>query len=304
MKLSIVTTLYKSAPYIEEFYRRISAEARKITDDYEIIMVDDGSPDNSLDIAVDILKNDSHFRVIELSRNFGHHKAMMTGIEHASGELVFLIDVDLEEPPELLREFYLLMDDKWDVVYGYQERRKGGWFEKYSGSIAWWFINLMLPIKIPYNHSTVRLMKRNYAQALIRHKEHKTAIGGLWVLTGFKKTGIPFVKSSRNKSGYSFRARLLMLFDSVTSFSEMPLYIIFFMGLVILCFSGVFGMHLIFRRLVGTILPGWVSVMVSVWFLGGLAIFCIGVVGLYISRIFIETKKRPYTIIRNFHKKK
>jgi putative glycosyltransferase len=304
MKLSIVTTLYKSAPYIEEFYRRISAEARKITDDYEIIMVDDGSPDNSLDIAVNILKNDSRFRVIELSRNFGHHKAIMTGIEHASGELVFLIDVDLEEPPALLMEFYLLMDDKWDVVYGYQERRKGGWFEKYSGSVAWWFINLMFPIKIPYNHSTVRLMKRNYAQALIRHKEHKTAIGGLWVLTGFKQTGIPFVKSSRNKSGYSFRARLLMLFDSVTSFSEMPLYIIFFMGLVILCFSGVFGMHLIFRRLVGTILPGWVSVMVSVWFLGGLAIFCIGVVGLYISRIFIETKKRPYTIIRNFHKKK
>src|SRR3989304_3880355 len=106
MKLSIVTTLYRSAPYIEEFHRRMSAEAKKITEDYQVIMVDDGSPDNSLQVALGIQKEDANLCIIELSRNFGHHKAMMTGIEHASGEFVFLIDVDLEEPPELLGEFY------------------------------------------------------------------------------------------------------------------------------------------------------------------------------------------------------
>ncbi|TAL63543.1 MAG: glycosyltransferase, partial [Bacteroidetes bacterium] len=182
MKLSIVTTLYKSAPFIEEFHRRITAEAQKITEDYEIIMVDDGSPDNSLEVALDILKKDSHLRIIELSRNFGHHKAMITGLEHTSGELIFLIDVDLEEPPELLGRFYnTLSDGGWDVIYGYQEQqRKGSWFEKYCGGLAWWLVDLMLPVKIPHNHSTVRLMTRNYTQALVHHKEHKTAIGGLW----------------------------------------------------------------------------------------------------------------------------
>ena len=303
MKLSIVTTLYKSAPFIEEFHRRITAEAQKITEDYEIIMVDDGSPDNSLEVALDILKKDSHLRIIELSRNFGHHKAMITGLEHTSGELIFLIDVDLEEPPELLGRFYnTLSDGGWDVIYGYQEQqRKGSWFEKYCGGLAWWLVDLMLPVKIPHNHSTVRLMTRNYTQALVHHKEHKTAIGGLWVITGFKQTAIPFIKGYRGTSSYSVRARLFMLLDSVTSFSELPLYVVFFLGLGILFISGIFGMYLIFRRLTGTVLAGWVSVMVSVWFLVGLAIFCVGVVGLYISRIFIETKRRPYTIIRRIY---
>ena len=106
MKLSIVTTLYKSGAYVEEFHRRASEAAQRITDDYEIVMVDDGSPDNSLDIACALARVDSRVRVVELSRNFGHHKAMMTGLDHARGELCFLIDSDLEEDPALLQEFF------------------------------------------------------------------------------------------------------------------------------------------------------------------------------------------------------
>ncbi|MFC1516878.1 glycosyltransferase family 2 protein, partial [Thermodesulfobacteriota bacterium] len=149
MELSVVTTLYKSALYVEEFYRRISTEAEKITDDYEIIMVDDGSPDNSLEIALSFIENDPRLRIIELSRNFGHHKAMMTGLEHANGNLIFLIDSDLEEPPELLTQFHSqLIKEDLDVVYGYQEqKRKGGWVENIAGKLAWWFMNILLPVK-------------------------------------------------------------------------------------------------------------------------------------------------------------
>src|ERR1700730_7498331 len=106
MKLSIVTTLYKSGPYVEEFHRRASEAAQRITDDYEIVMVDDGSPDNSLALACSLARKDGRVRVVELSRNFGHHKAMMTGLDHARGELHFLIDSDLEEDPGLLGEFF------------------------------------------------------------------------------------------------------------------------------------------------------------------------------------------------------
>lgn len=300
MKLSVVTTLYRSASYVEEFVRRVTVEAKKITDDYEIIMVDDGSPDQSLITALNIQKSDSHLHIIELSRNFGHHKAMMTGLEYARGELVFLIDVDLEEPPELLTRFHDEMGKgNWDVVYGVQKERKGDFIKKVGGRFGWWLIQRIVPVEIPFNLSTVRLMRLGYVEQLIRHKEHMTAIGGLWVLTGFHQCGLLFDKTSRGESAYSFVKRLKSLLDSVTSFSQVPLYGVFFLGLTVSFVSSVVTIALIIRKLAGHILDGWISVMVSVWTLGGLILLCIGLVGLYISRIFIETKNRPYVIIRN-----
>jgi putative glycosyltransferase len=146
-------------------------------------------------------------------------------------------------------------------------------------------------------------MTRAYALALTQHREHKTAIGGLWVITGFRQHGVEIVKGARRIKSYSFLGRLGMLLDGITSFSEVPLYGVFFIGLGILISSAIVGIYLTALRLTGTVLEGWVSVMVSVWMLGGLGIFCIGVVGLYVSRIFIETKGRPYTIIRNVHRR-
>lgn len=302
MKVSVVATLYDSAPYIAEFVARIRAELGKLTSDYEIVLVDDGSPDDSLRTALAQMKSEPLLKVIELSRNFGHHKAMMTGLEHATGDLVFLIDVDLEEPPELLGPFHeKLTKEGLDVVYGLQQGRKGGFAERLFGSIAWKLLAVMLPITIPQNHSTVRLMTRDYVQALVRHKEHKTAIGGLMVITGFRQAGFEFKKGCRTNTSYSFRHRLFALMDSVTSFSEMPLFIVFFLGLVVLFVSAIIACLLIVKKLTGEVLSGWVSTLVSVWFLGGLAIFSVGVVGLYISRIFIETKDRPYAIVRKIH---
>ncbi len=129
MKLSIVTTLYKSAQSVEEFYRRAVAAGENLTDDFEIVIVDDGSPDNSLVIACALAAKDSRIRVIELSRNFGHHKALMTGLDHARGDLCFLIDSDLEEDPAILSEFFdKLRSSDVDVVYGFQSGRKGGFW--------------------------------------------------------------------------------------------------------------------------------------------------------------------------------
>ena len=300
MKLSIVTTLYRSAPTIEEFVRRVCEKARELTDDYEVILVDDGSPDRSLEVALNVQRSNPHLSVIELSRNFGHHKAMMTGLEHAKGDKVFLIDVDLEEPPELLLRFQEEMQKgKWDVVYGIQKTRKGGLIKRAGGWMGWQLISAILPIRIPQNQSTVRLMTRSYVLELVRHKEHRTAIGGLWVITGFRQTGLLFDKSYRGRSSYSFLKRLSALLDSVTSFSEVPLYGVLFLGLGLFLISLVVAVYLIFRKMLGMVLPGWISVMVSVWGLGGLILLCIGLVGLYVSRIFIETKNRPYVIIRN-----
>lgn len=302
MKIAVVTTLYNSAPYIGEFVERVRTELKKLTDDYEIILVDDGSPDDSLRSALALLPTEPRLKVIELSRNFGHHKAIMTGLEHASGDLVFLIDVDLEEPPELLGEFFpTLRDEGVDVVFGLQKARKGRLIERFGGHLAWRFLNLFLSVKIPHSHSTVRLMTRHYVNALVRHKEHMTAIGGLWVITGFKQKGIGFEKGSRGQTSYSMGRRLVALLDSITSFSELPLFIVFYIGCAVIIVSMVMGVFLIIRRLSGHLLEGWASTIVLISFFGGLTVFSIGVVGLYVSRIFIETKGRPYTLIRKIH---
>ena len=158
MKLSVVTTLYYSSKYIEEFYSRISIEAQKITNNYEIIFVDDGSPDDSLSKSIKLCEKNSHVKVIELSKNFGHHKAIMTGLNHARGDFVFLIDIDLEEEPELLGKFWeeLKKNNGIDAVYGTQQIRKGYLFERVSGWFFYKIFNYFSEIKIPKNFLTDR----------------------------------------------------------------------------------------------------------------------------------------------------
>jgi len=301
-KISVVATLYNSAAYVDEFMQRMRAELGRFTDDYEIVLVDDGSPDGSLAVAGEWLAREPRLRIVELSRNFGHHKAMMTGLAHARGDLVFLIDSDLEEPPELLSRFLAEMKaEDVDVVYGVQSSRKGGVVERVGGQLAWRFLDAMLPVRIPKDHSTVRLMTRDYVSALVEHREQKTAIGGLWVMTGFAQRGVEFDKGSRGSSSYNLGHRLVALLDSVTSFSERPLFLIFYIGCATLVTSVVAGIVVLVLSLRGSVLAGWPSTIVSIWFFGGLIIFSIGVVGLYVSRIFIETKGRPYTVVRRVH---
>jgi putative glycosyltransferase len=303
MKLSIVTTLYNSAPFVDAFYRRISDAAASIASDVEIVMVDDGSPDESLHVALRIASRDTRVTVIELSRNFGHHKAMMTGLEAARGEFVFLIDSDLEEEPEWLQVFWKkLHEASADVVYGYQTSRKGSALERLGGALHWWIIGKLSNYPIPENLVTARLMTRQYVRSLVQHKEHKTAIGGLWAITGYRQIGCPVAKGSRGASTYSVASRLAMGFEGITSFSEKPLLLVFTLGIAIFALAVAGAVYLIVRRLTGTLLSGWASVIVSIWMLGGLSIACIGILGLYIARVFIETKHRPYSIIRAVHR--
>ena len=306
MKLSIVTTLYKSSKYVDEFYERISKEAHKITNDYEIIFVDDGSPDDSLQKSVALYEKDLKVKVIELSRNFGHHKAIMTGLSHAKGEFVFLIDSDLEEEPELLEHFWkeLHKDKNTDVVYGVQESRKGDWFEKLSGVFFWKLINFLSPVKIPINMITARLMTSKYTQSLISYKESEIFIGGIWAHMGYKQKAINVNKGSQSETTYSLKRKLALLVNSITSFSSKPLIYIFYIGIITTFISTVFILKLVVDKLLfGLTFEGWTSLIVSVWFFGGLIILLLGVIGIYLSKIFIEVKQRPYTIVRNFFEK-
>jgi putative glycosyltransferase len=303
MRLSVVTTLYRSAEHLAEFHRRMSREAEKMALDYEIVYVNDGSPDASLDVALALAATHPNVSVVDLARNFGHHKAMMTGLAYARGERVFLLDCDLEEEPELLSSFAAAMQEsKADVVYGVQSRRKGGPTERWSGRLFFWIFNQMAEHPLPRNLCTVRLMTRRYVKALVAHQERAMVIGGLWVITGFAQVALPITKGRRDGSSYTIARRVDVLVNAVTSFSDKPLKLIFYMGMGIFALALAAATYVVVRRvLFGVLLAGWASLMISVWLLGGLTLFSIGILGIYLQKVFIETKQRPYTIVREVH---
>lgn len=300
MSLSIVATLYRSADTVEPFYTRMSAAAQKLGEPYELVLVNDGSPDDSLAIALRIASRDPAVKIVDLSRNFGHHRAMMTGLAHASGDRVFLIDSDLEEDPELLDEFDKEMKQRdVDVVFGVQRRRKGGTIERVTGSMFYTIFNALSTHRIPPSLLTVRLMSRRYVDALLEHREREITIGGLWAITGFAQHPVVVTKHSRGTTSYDLRRKVWHLVDSITAFSNKPLVMIFYLGIAISTLAGAAAALLIVRRIFfGVLLMGWPSLIVSVWLLGGITLLCLGIIGIYLSKIFLETKQRPPSIVR------
>lgn len=305
MDLSIVSTLYCSAPYLREFYVRIKSEALKITHDYELVLVNDGSPDDSLDIALALYHADRRVRVIDLSRNFGQHKAIMTGLEHARGRRVFLIDCDLELDPELLGRFSVELDKSdADVVYGVVEKRKGGFLERLTGALFYKLFNSLSSYPIPENVTVARLMTRRYVASLVQHRDREAFIAGLWAITGFKQLLVMVKKRDKGKTTYSMARRISMAVDGITSFSNRPLFLVFYLGGGIAMISSVAALALILRVILfGQLLQGWPSLIVSVWLLGGLVLLCVGVVGIYLAKVFMETKQRPYTVVREIYER-
>jgi putative glycosyltransferase len=303
MKLSIVTSLYRSAPYIAEFHRRASAVATALAgDDYEIIMVNDGSPDDGLDIAVALSDADPHLVVIDLSRNFGHHKAMMTGLAGAAGDLVFLIDSDLEEEPEWILGFEKQMRaEASDMVYGVQATRKGEWFERHTGAVFYRLFRLFTGIDQPDSIVTARIMSRRYVNALLTHRERELNIIGLWFITGFKQSHQTVTKLATSPTTYSLARKLDNFVNAVTSFSNLPLFFTFYSGLVISASAGLFICYLLLIDLFGSAPSAYASIVASIGLFSGLIILFVGLQAIYISKIFSEVKQRPYTIIRDIY---
>jgi len=308
MKISIVSTMYRSAQYLEAFVTRITAAVSTVADDYEIILVNDGSPDNSLQVALGIQERNPNICVVELSRNFGHHAAIVAGLESSNGDLVFLMDCDLEEQPEWLSLFHdELQSHDLDVVFGVQERRVSTISANILGEIFWKSINFMSSVRIPHNPMTCRLMTRDYVNALLTVEDRVLYLAGVFSWAGFKQKGIPLVKSPRPKghtSTYSLGKRLLQVTESFSSFSIAPLFLVFMTGVITWAASIVYAAYMIAVKLIWpeTIVGGFTSVMLSIWFFSGLIILSIGIVGLYLAKVFQEVKRRPLFIVKKTHR--
>ena len=300
MKLSIVTSLYGSEPYLRELYERCSAAASRMTSSYEIVLVNDGSPDGSLASALELHRADSRVRVIDLARNFGQHKALLTGLEHARGELIFCLDSDLEEDPAWLDAFHARMSATGaDVVYGVQSQRKGRLFERLTGSLYYAVFRLLSSYPVPANQTAARLMTRRYVQGLVAHRDQEVFLAGLWAITGFEQVPVTVEKRDKGSSSYSVRKKLTILLNSITSFSNAPLVFIFWLGMTVTAISVSAALGTLVAKLFFIDFElGWPSLIISLWLLSGLTFCCLGVIGMYLAKIFTETKDRPYTIIR------
>ena len=300
MTLSIVTTLYYSAPYLQDLYERCCTAAAGITDHFEIVLVNDGSPDDALDLAVELHKKDRRVRVIDLARNFGQHKAILTGLAHARGDLVFYLDSDLEEDPDWLGLFHARMRETGaDVVHGVQRKRKGRLFERLSGGVFYRIFRLLSSYPVPVNQTSARLMTRRYVESLIEHRDQEVFLNGLFAITGYEQISVPVEKADKGSSTYSLRMKFRFAVTSITAFSNVPLVLIFYTGMLVTAISVSAAMLTLVAKLFFFDFEfGWPSLIISVWFLGGLTFSFLGVIGMYLSTIFVETKDRPYTIIR------
>ncbi len=243
--------------------------------------------------------------VIDLSRNFGHHHAVQAGLRFARGKQVFLIDCDLEVRPGTLRTFITKQrETAAAVVYGYQEARKGGWFEKISGAIFWKGINALSDVKIPENVLTERIMSRRYVDALLQLGDYNLFLGGMMSWTGFFQIGIPVAKGQREgRSSYTLRRRLQLMVNAISSFSSKPLTWLFNIGVLITVISFSYVVYLVFRKIAfGDALLGFTSLMGLVAMSLGITTTALGLVGIYLGKVFNQVQNRPTFIVKEVHR--
>lgn len=306
MKVSVVTTMYYSRNYLHEFYNRTIIVLKELNFEYEFVFVDDGSPDDSVKVVLELQSQDANIVVVQLSRNFGHQKAIKTGLENATGDYVFLIDCDLEEDPALLKALWtkISTESDVDVVYGVQEKRKGAWFERISGDLFYWLISSISSIEYPADTLTSRIMTRRYVDAILSFREKEIDVWGVFAMAGFRQVSIPAMKGYKGSSTFTLKKKIKRAIEVITSISHRPLYFTFFLGLISFFVAFVNIVIIVYKKMyLHEYVEGWASIMASVWLVGGMILFVLGILGIYLSKMFLEIKNRPLTIIKQIYKK-
>lgn len=302
-ELSIVVPVFDEAMGIPEFYGRLADVLGGLEVSSEIVFVNDGSSDDTLQNLMAIRELDSRIAIIDLSRNFGKEVAMTAGLDFAHGRAVIIIDADLQDPPELIPALV----EKWregnDVVYAQRRVRKGEtWLKRRS---AHWFYRLMEKIgtvHIPRDTGDFRLLSRRAVDALAQLDESHRFMKGLFTWIGFEQVAVEYDRSPRaaGESKWNYWSLWNLAIEGITSFTVSPLRISTYVGLLVAIGAFLYGAFILFRTLFfGTDLPGYPSIMVVILFMGGVQLIAIGVIGEYLGRIFNETKNRPLYFVKD-----
>jgi dolichol-phosphate mannosyltransferase len=299
--LSVVVPCYNEADGVAELHRRVTDVCRAaIGDDYEIVLVNDGSSDGTWAALTALAGRDPHVVAIQLARNYGHQVALSAGLQICRGERTLILDADLQDPPELLVEMMALMDQGFDVVYGQRQERDGEtWFKRTSAAAFYRFFNRLIDVRIPVDTGDFRLMSRKALSHLNAMPEQFRFVRGMVAWIGLRQAPIRYHRSARfaGETKYPLKKMLRFAVDAITSFSVRPLRFASHIGIAF----GVLGLVslgcILTFWLRGDVVPGWTSLAALVLILGSIQLTLLGVFGEYLGRMYIESKRRPLFII-------
>ena len=301
--ISIVCPCYNEEAVLSIFMERISVVLSETGYDYEVILINDGSKDDTLNVMESLRAEDSQVRTVNLSRNFGKEAALTAGLDLARGEVIIPIDADLQDPPELIHDFLREWKKGYDVVVAKRvDRSTDSWAKKLSAELFYKFHNAVANVEIPENVGDFRLINRRVLQAIQLLPENQRFMKGIFSWVGFKTSVVEYKRESREAGETSFNGWKLWNFalDGITSFSTAPLRIWLYVGSVISAFAFIYLSITIIKTLIfGIDSPGYASLITVILFLGGVQLIGIGVLGEYVGRLYMESKRRPSYIVES-----
>ena len=299
---SIVIPIFNEAATLLELWRQLKVVIDDLNDTCEVIFVDDGSSDDSYDKLLQLHQENPEIKLIRLSRNFGHQPALTAGIEQAAGKAVILMDGDLQDSPQAIIQFIAKWRQGYEVVYAVREKRKEFWLKRLAFVSFYRLLNFLSGMKLPIDAGIFSLMDRQVVNALCQMPERNRYLSGLRAYTGFKQTGILVERGSRYQGQPKVTLSKLfkLAFDGIFSFSTVPLKIATIFGLICAIFSFIIGMcGLYFKFILGKNLLSWAYGLTTTFFMGGIQLIFLGIIGEYIARIYDEVKQRPYYLVRD-----
>jgi len=300
--LSLVIPVYNEEPVIQQLYSRCTAALEKITDHYEIICVDDGSKDNTLSYLLRFHQEDKRFKVLSLSRNFGHQSAILAGLTFAKGEYVGIIDGDLQDPPELVQKLLAKLEEGFDVVYAIRKKREEGFIKRSIYRGYYRILRRMSNVGIPLDSGDFSLMRRFVVDYILRMPEQSLFIRGIRSWVGFRQTGIEYEREKRQAGipKYTFRKLFLLAYNGIFSFSNFPVKMLSRVGFLVILFSFIYIIITLIKKYVyGTVPQGFTTIIIFLILFNGVQLLALGLIGEYVLRIYDESRKRPLYIIRD-----
>lgn len=302
MRLSIVIPCYNEEKVIDETISVLLNVTKELKTkdivDYEMIFVDDGSADNTFHVLEKHSNIHREIKIIKLSNNFGHQKAILAGYENSTGDLITTLDADLQDPPELIGKMIEKINNGFDIVYGARNKRVDSLFKRYSAKLFYWIMKRMRVEIIP-EHAEYRMITRKVLTAFLKYNEKNIFIRAIFPKLGFLSTIIYYDRPKRfaGETKYPLSKMISFGIDGITSFSIIPLRLFTFIGLVISIFSLLAIFWSMFAKFFGVTVTGWTSIVVPIYFLGGIQMIFLGVLGEYVGKIYMEVKGRPRFII-------
>ena len=300
-EISIVVPLYNEEKNIRLMYDRLVSSILKITSNFEIIYVNDGSKDNSFFELVKLSKEDERVKYINFSRNFGHQIAVTAGLDYSKGAAVVIIDGDLQDPPEVIQEMYAKHKEGFEVVYGQRLKRKGdNFFKKITAKYFYRILKKITSINIPLDTGDFRLIDQKIVKDLKNMPEQNKFLRGQIAWLGYRQTSVFFERDERKfgETGYPFSKMLKFALDGITGFSDVPLQFVTKTGIFISFISFLVILYAIFSHFIlERTITGWTSLIISSMFIGGVQLISVGIIGEYISRINKNVQSRPLYIV-------